>query len=227
MYPVHEVFDSFQGEGAFSGTPAFFIRLFGCPVQCPWCDAAGTWHPKFVPENIWRRSGADLAMLAEESGREYCIITGGEPCIHDLTELCYSLRYISMKSHLETSGAFPIKGEPDWITVSPKWAAKPMPQNLERSNEWKIIVEDEYSIDEWWKVLQPHHTSQPVWLQVEWSQRQNPKVWESIYAWTRRIQNGRVGLQAHKHWGAGQLVDTADARSREPVPLGGDDARGF
>jgi organic radical activating enzyme len=225
MYPVHEVFNSFQGEGQFSGTPAFFIRLFGCPIQCPWCDAAGTWHPEYIPKTIERQSAFELANLARESMSQTCIITGGEPCIHDLTDLAYALRTNSLKTHLETSGAYPIKGELDWITVSPKWAAKPMSQNLERANEWKIIVEDEHSIDEWWRILEPVHSSQIIWLHPEWSARQNPRVWASIYKWSRQIQ-GRIGLQAHKYWGD-VLVDTLDSRSQAAVPLGGDVNRGF
>ena len=44
MYRVNEVFETIQGEGSFTGCPAIFIRLQGCPVGCAWCDTKQTWH---------------------------------------------------------------------------------------------------------------------------------------------------------------------------------------
>jgi 7-carboxy-7-deazaguanine synthase len=34
---VNEIFETIQGEATFTGTPAIFVRLQGCPVGCPWC----------------------------------------------------------------------------------------------------------------------------------------------------------------------------------------------
>ena len=37
--PIHETFQStVQGEGYWTGCLVDFIRLYGCPVGCPWCD---------------------------------------------------------------------------------------------------------------------------------------------------------------------------------------------
>ena len=77
--PVYERFHAWQGEGAHMGKSAFFIRLHGCPVHCPWCDSAGTWHPDHVPDSIDRIEPIDLAEEALQSGCEIVVITGGEP----------------------------------------------------------------------------------------------------------------------------------------------------
>ncbi|NER01051.1 MAG: radical SAM protein, partial [Cyanothece sp. SIO2G6] len=69
------------------GRSAYFIRLFGCPVHCPWCDSAGTWHPDYVPKDIDRISPKALAEQAAASGAEFVVVTGGEPAIHDLGAL--------------------------------------------------------------------------------------------------------------------------------------------
>ena len=42
---VNETFLSLQGEGRFTGVPAFFLRLSGCNLRCPFCD---TRHQPFV-----------------------------------------------------------------------------------------------------------------------------------------------------------------------------------
>ena len=31
QYPINEMFQTLQGEGYFTGVPAIFIRLQGCP----------------------------------------------------------------------------------------------------------------------------------------------------------------------------------------------------
>ena len=64
MLSIHERFFSIQGEGVHMGRSAFFIRTLGCPVKCPWCDSAGTWHPGFKPAG---KNLMDEYDLAEES----------------------------------------------------------------------------------------------------------------------------------------------------------------
>ena len=43
MLKINEIFDTVQGEAFYTGTPATFIRLQGCPVGCHWCDTKHTW----------------------------------------------------------------------------------------------------------------------------------------------------------------------------------------
>lgn len=70
---IQEIFLSIQGEGPFSGTPAVFIRLAGCNLQCPHCDTDYT---------SWRRSISIFEVLKEIgklSEKGLIVITGGEP----------------------------------------------------------------------------------------------------------------------------------------------------
>ena len=45
-----------QGEGLHSGRSAFFLRLAGCEVGCPWCDTKHSWpeaaHPRLSVEDL-------------------------------------------------------------------------------------------------------------------------------------------------------------------------------
>ena len=49
-YPIMEVFPTLQGEGKFTGHPAYFIRLAGCDVGCSWCaDMKESWPADEYP----------------------------------------------------------------------------------------------------------------------------------------------------------------------------------
>lgn len=59
QYPINEMFQTLQGEGYFTGVPAIFIRLQGCPVGCAWCDTKHTWKSLRIGKSpfsaFWRR----------------------------------------------------------------------------------------------------------------------------------------------------------------------------
>lgn len=49
------------------------------------------------------------------------VITGGEPCIHDLTPLTMLLEQNGFSCQIETSGTHEVRCSPrTWVTVSPK-----------------------------------------------------------------------------------------------------------
>lgn len=216
--PVHERFYTWQGEGCHVGRAAFFIRLYGCPVQCPWCDSAGTWHPNFIPRDIARLAPDELLREAIDSCASFVVITGGEPAIHDLFPLTAVIRNHGLGCHIETSGAFPIQGTFDWVTVSPKWPKLPLRENIRKADELKLIVEHGTSIADWLAWLGDDLCAEHVWLHPEWSQRHNRAVLDSINRIVKeRGDPFRAGYQLHKMY----QVDEQDPRSRPASPLGG------
>jgi organic radical activating enzyme len=223
--PIHEQFYSFQGEGFHAGRAAYFIRTYGCPVHCPWCDSAGTWHPDHKPDAIQRAEAEDLARAAADSKAEFTVITGGEPTIHDLRSLTNALHAVGQPVHLETSGSFPLQGDFDWITLSPKRWQPPKTENSTRADEIKIIVDTPKAIEEYVNLLSEVKLSHrvPIWLHPEWSKRDDPEVLKAIIEWVKSMGAPyRAGWQMHKDYAA----DALDARSAPPVPLGGDPASG-
>ena len=141
--PVVETFHSLQGEGLHAGRSAFFIRLAGCAVGCPWCDTKHSWPEAVHPQ----RHLADLAAeagAAAAAGAAFAVITGGEPLEHDLAELCAALAASGLPLHLETSGAAPLQlsGRFAWITLSPKRHRPPGPELLAACDELKVVVHE-------------------------------------------------------------------------------------
>ena len=226
--PVHEQFYSFQGEGVYTGRAAYFIRTFGCPVHCPWCDSAGTWHPDYIPKKVDRFTPEELAVEAAKTNAEFTVITGGEPAIHDLTELTDALHAVGQKVHLETSGAFPVKGDIDWITLSPKRWKLPLADNIGRANEFKLIIDQPGAIEEYVAVLTESSAKikadSVTWLHPEWSQQNNSEILNCITEWIKTHGAPyRAGWQLHKNYAA----DLIDQRSAPAAPLGGIPEKGY
>lgn len=197
VFPVFESFHSWQGEGTHAGRSAFFIRLAGCPIRCSWCDSSGTWDADSAPK-------ISAEMLAEKAlavRPDFVVITGGEPAIHDLASLCDALHGAGLRVHIETSGAFPIRGKIDWVTLSPKTRRLPLSENWSLANEIKIIVPAPEELDFWVEKISRERirSDASVWLHPEWSQRENSRVLDAI---SRCVcQRGfpfRAGWQLHK-----------------------------
>ena len=201
--PVNERFLSWQGEGIHIGKSAYFIRLQGCPVKCPWCDSASTWHPGHTPGHIEKALPSDLAAAALAHQCEIVVITGGEPAIHNLHELTTALAARNLPIHIETSGAFTLQGQFDWVTLSPKWQMPPLDETLAQANELKIIVETPDSPAQWAEALKGRHNSNHIWLHPEWSKAREPAILDTITNWVKKHGHPyRAGYQLHKLYGA-------------------------
>jgi len=97
---VHSIFKTIQGEGPYAGSPAVFIRLAGCNLQCPGCDTDYTeGRETFLVRNIIER-------VFELSGtrKGLVIITGGEPFRQNLEVLINLLLLATYQVQIETNG---------------------------------------------------------------------------------------------------------------------------
>ena len=190
-YPVVETFHSIQGEGAWTGVNAFFIRLAGCDVHCPWCDTKQSWnsqlHPHYDLEN--------LAQEVQAANPAIVIITGGEPLIHDLNPLTEAIKRLGIRVHLETSGAHPFSGNFDWVTFSPKQFKPPHPSIYPQVNELKVVVVNEYDLK--WAEQQASLLSPQCYkyLQPEWN---TPKSKQLILDYVLQHPQWRISLHTHK-----------------------------
>ncbi len=189
--PIVETFHSIQGEGSWMGANAFFIRLAGCDVGCPWCDTKISWNVKRHPEIAI----ADLVIEAVNAKPAIVVITGGEPLMHDLTELTSQLKVRGLQIHLETSGSHPFSGEFDWVTFSPKQFKHPHDSIYEQVNELKVVIKNDMDLS--W--AEQNAIKIPVnadkYLQPEW-ETFNSKDLVLQYVLSHR--EWRVSIQTHK-----------------------------
>ena len=190
--PILEMFYTLQGEGAFSGQAAYFIRLGGCDVGCVWCDVKESWdadaHPKISVEAIVEEAAAHPARLV--------VITGGEPAMYDLNPLCDALHRLGFRVHIETSGAYPLLGRFDWITVSPKKFKAPLEDVVAQADELKVIVFNKSDFA--WAEAHASFCSPDclMLLQPEWdkSEAMTPLIIEYV----KQHPRWRISLQTHK-----------------------------
>lgn len=167
-YPIAETFYSLQGEGLWTGTPMYFIRLAGCNV-----GKYETW-PLAQSEPFPVVQDKELHMLREKThsvctthsgerflcdtdyhrtewleaedslgGHPHVCITGGEPFLHDLTDLIATAHLECSMVHIETSGTKSIPraigyGNAIWITCCPKEGF--LIENYDYPDEWKFLA---------------------------------------------------------------------------------------
>lgn len=220
--PINEIFSSVQGEGSFTGTPSVFVRLQFCSVGCPWCDTKHTWEKKdsevvlfadmlgkTKDSPTWADTSIEtLVSFLVAQPEKHIVITGGEPCTYDLTELTSQLINFGKSVQIETSGTSEIKAhDRTFITLSPKIG---MPGGLKvlagaayLANEIKMPVGKQKDVDTlkaFLKQVEEFHgwhseDNQVVYLQPL---SQNEKATELCIEQAR--QNGwRLSAQLHKY----------------------------
>ncbi len=192
MLPLMEEFYTIQGEGYHKGTAAYFIRVGGCDVGCHWCDVKESWNPDIHPPTSINR----IADNAERYSKTI-VITGGEPLTWNMGPLTHLLKQKGLATHIETSGAYPLTGEWDWICLSPKKLKLPTDEVYGKANELKVIIfnhDDFRFAEEQAAMVGP---SCKLYLQPEWSKRE--KMIPAIVDYVMSHPEWIVSLQTHKY----------------------------
>lgn len=191
--PVMEHFYTLQGEGFHQGRAAYFIRLGGCDVGCVWCDVKESWDASKQP----MLKVQNLKFKVTETPAQIVVITGGEPLMHNLDELTNELCSAGLKTHIETSGAYPLSGAWDWICLSPKKFKEPLPKIIPLANELKIVVFNKSDFDWAEKYAALVSSKCKLYLQPEWDKaaEMTPLIIEYIKAHPQ----WELSLQLHKY----------------------------
>ncbi|MHA7099029.1 7-carboxy-7-deazaguanine synthase QueE [Roseivirga pacifica] len=190
--PVMEAFYTIQGEGHFSGTPAYFIRLGGCDVGCVWCDVKDSWDASQWPEQTLD----EIVAGAQAYKGRLAVITGGEPLMYNLDELTAKLHRNDFKTNIETSGAHPLSGSWDWICFSPKKFKQPREEFYEKADELKVVVYNKSDFK--WAESHAARVNPDclLYLQPEWDKSE--KMLPAIIDYVKDNPRWNISLQTHK-----------------------------
>jgi len=142
---VFKIWKTIQGEGPYAGTPAVFVRLSGCNLQCPMCDT------DYTSKRLLRTIPSIIEEIRELKNNGLVVITGGEPFRQNLQPLCQALKRAFYKVQVETNGTFPIPVSMEIfmnaVVCSPK-TPKLSPSAIEGITHFKYVVEDGFVSDE-------------------------------------------------------------------------------
>ena len=192
VLPLMEAFYSIQGEGFHKGKASYFIRIGGCDVGCHWCDVKESWDPQAHPLT----STTNIVKNALEYS-EMVVVTGGEPLMWDMTILTRELKENNKKIHIETSGAYELTGNWDWICLSPKKQMKPVDEIYKKADELKVIIYNnddfKFAEDQAKKISSKAH----LFLQPEWENRE--KMMPIMVDYIKKNPKWKISLQTHKY----------------------------
>jgi organic radical activating enzyme len=192
VFPVMEHFYTIHGEGAFTGVAAYFIRLAGCDVGCTWCDVKESWNAEGYP--IY--SAAQMFEWVSATKAKVVVITGGEPAMYDLNPIVDTFHQNGIRVHIETSGAYEIQGNFDWITLSPKKFKFPIESEIPKAHELKIVAFNNSDFE--WATKWEHfcNASCKLYIQPEWDKRE--KMIPAIIDFVKENPHWQISLQTHK-----------------------------
>ena len=219
-YKINEMFETIQGEGFHTGVPSIFVRLQGCPVGCPWCDTKHTWEVNLdaeqnavevlnktqESEKWFSATSVDILDLFQEQGyvAKHVVITGGEPCMYDLTSLTSELIEQGYSVQIETSGTFEVKAhEQTWVTLSGKvdmpGKYDVLQQVIDRANEFKHPIAREVHIEQLEGILSQRENQQKALIYLQPISQQKRATELAVETCIKK--NWRLSLQTHKFIG--------------------------
>ncbi len=192
MLPLMESFYTIQGEGFHKGAAAYFIRLGGCDVGCHWCDVKESWDALLHPPTLTTEIVENTKQFSDT-----VVVTGGEPLMWDMSILTKLLKEKNKSVHIETSGAYDLSGNWDWICLSPKKRKLPKNEIYQVANELKMIIYNKSDFEFAEREAAKVNQKCVLFLQPEWSKRN--LVMPLIVDYVMQNPKWKVSLQTHKY----------------------------
>lgn len=193
LLPLMEEFYTIQGEGFNTGKAAYFIRIGGCDVGCHWCDVKESWDANIHPLTPIEK----IITNVKEWKAQSVVVTGGEPLIYNLNALTEELKSNNIETFIETSGAYKLSGNWDWICLSPKKTMAPLQEVYNKAHELKVIVFNQHDFK--WAEEQAAKVGKDcyLYLQPEWSK--HAELLPQIIEYVKSNPKWMISLQTHKY----------------------------
>lgn len=180
-----EKFDSFQGEGPWTGQRCVFVRFSRCNLKCGFCDTPESWDwSQYNPAEVSERvSTTELVSWVRARGVDLMVITGGEPMLQQpaMTALAHGLPNVRVQ--VETNGT--IAPTPELASIVDLWVVSPKLANsgMTYSSRIKVdaltalaatgravfkfvVTEPDQDLDEIAELVEEHQLA-PVWVMPE------------------------------------------------------------
>ena len=193
---VSEIFTSFQGEGPYIGTPATFLRLYGCNLNCQWCDTDISTYEMLSVDDV-----AEILMTQMEFNNiNLLVITGGEPTLQ-MEEIKRLIKELpeDIKIQLETNGSiFEYLPEIEYV-ISPKEDKEKVFENYYKYENvfFKFVITSKEDIDEVISIKNKYGYDKTIWLQGEFSK--DALMADLIRENFPRLENIKLSVQTHKY----------------------------
>ena len=193
---VSEIFTSFQGEGPYVGTPATFLRLYGCNLNCPWCDTDISTYEILSVDDVCEI----LLTQMEFNNIQTLIITGGEPTLQ-MEEIKRLIKELpdDIKVQMETNGSiFEYVDEIEYV-ISPKEDKEKVFENYYKYENtfFKFVITSQEDINEVIALKNKYSYDRTIWLQPEFSQ--DADIADLIRENFPRLENVKLSVQTHKY----------------------------
>lgn len=193
---VSEIFTSFQGEGPYVGTPATFLRLYGCNLDCEWCDTDISTYEILSVDDV-----AEILLTQMEFNNiKTLIITGGEPTLQ-MEEIKRLIKELpdDIRIQMETNGSiFEYIPEIEYV-ISPKEDKEKVFKNYYayENTFFKFVITSQDDLDEVIALKEKYDYDKPIWLQGEFSK--DAEMADLIRENFPRLENVKLSVQTHKY----------------------------
>lgn len=159
---IIEVFGpTIQGEGPLAGSKTMFVRFGGCDYRCTKCDSLHAVIPAAVKKNAEYLTAADIAERiiapAKASGTPWVTLSGGNPCMWDLSELVRLLHAAELGVAVETQGTL----YQSWVASCQMVVVSPKSPGMGEKFEPKKFTAFLQKLQEDWKFREVKHRIPP------------------------------------------------------------------